>query len=123
LNSLAVCILQIKNESERTTCPRRPTAAAHEHTNNCCAAGHYAKAGKFRTKTALKAWRRLPYVGQRQLAELVGVAFTAFCKLDYFVGDYRANRIGLVLNPQRHPRHFERDAHDSYGLSVELLTI
>jgi hypothetical protein len=85
--------------------------------------GPLCKSRQIRTKTALKAWRRLPYVGQRQLAELVGVAFAAFCKLDYFVGDYRANRIGLVLNPQRRPRHFERDAHDSYGLSVELLTI
>jgi hypothetical protein len=55
----------------------------------------------------LSSWRRSAQIGQRPLAQQIGIALPASRKLDYSFGDNRNNRIGSVLKMQGRTRHFE----------------
>ena len=71
----------------------------------------------------LSSWRRSAQIGQRPLAQQIGIALPASRKLDYSFGDNRNNRIGSVLKMQCRARQFERDAHDAFGLRIELMAV
>jgi len=71
----------------------------------------------------LRLRRRLAKVLQRPLAKQVRIARASFREFDDFLGDYLNDGIISICQAKGRPRHFERDAHDTLSLGIELLAV